>query len=109
MEDRKRLIFYFTPTVKAASGVEEYHSLSVGVGGDTGHCGAAQIEHVERCAMPSHYILDEKEMTGQHQHENLSCKGTSCTMPGTLMALLPDGQKLQREQGGRAHLPVLGE
>lgn len=46
MEDRKRLIFYFTPTVKAALGVEEYHSLSVGVGGDTGHCGAAQIEHV---------------------------------------------------------------
>lgn len=109
MEDRKRLIFYFTPSVKAALGAEEYHSLSVGVGGDTGHCQASQIEQVEWYTMQSHYTVDKKEMTGQHQQENLSCKGTSCTMPGTLMALLPNGHKLQREQGVRPHLPVSRE
>lgn len=39
-----------------------------------------------------HIILwTRKEMTGQHQQGNLLCKGTSCTMAGTLMASLPNG------------------
>lgn len=35
-------------------------------------------------------------MTGQHQRGNLLCKRTCCTMPGTLMASVLKGLKLQR-------------
>ncbi len=50
------------------------------------------------CGTPHCHIIlwTREEMTGQHQQGNLLCKGTSCTMPGTLMASVPSGPKIAK-------------